>query len=185
MGKRYGLFYAFGAVPGAFAGIMAFRLAHMHGISGMDGWRWLFIIERVLACVAAFLGYWLLINLPNARRNNWRFLSNHERAWVVARINADRGDAKPTHFSLQKFTRHMLDIKVLGFGLLFFCCSTQGYAMSFFTPIILTSGWIGDKYKLRGPLIVFNYILSVIGLSLMGSHKALGVWFFGIFLTAA
>ncbi|KAL6355852.1 hypothetical protein LRP88_09435 [Fusarium phalaenopsidis] len=140
MGKRYGLFYAFGAVPGAFAGIMAFRLAHMHGISGMDGWRWLFIIERVLACVAAFLGYWLLINLPNARRNNWRFLSNHERAWVVARINADRGDAKPTHFSLQKFTRHMLDIKVLGFGLLFFCCSTQGYAMSFFTPIILTSG---------------------------------------------
>ncbi|KAM6532637.1 hypothetical protein FALCPG4_005691 [Fusarium falciforme] len=47
------------------------------------------------------------------------------------------------------------------------------------------TGWIGDKYRLHGRLIVFNCILSIIGLSLMGFHKAVGVRFFGIFLTAA
>ncbi|WKT43694.1 Major facilitator superfamily [Fusarium oxysporum f. sp. vasinfectum] len=212
VGKRYGLFYAFGAVTGAFAGIMAYGLVHMHGINGMGGWRWLFIIEGILTCAIALIGYWLLVDFPDSGRSNWKFLSEHERAWVVARVNTDRGDARPTQLNLRKFLFHMLDIKVWGFGLLFFCCSTQGYAMSFFTPIILTSGmgfnrtatqlinitpmlaaavamyatgYIGDRFRIRGPLIVFNSVLAIVGMSLMGFHRLVGVRFFGIFLTAA
>ncbi|ENH73635.1 hypothetical protein FOC1_g10002887 [Fusarium oxysporum f. sp. cubense race 1] len=190
----------------------SFALVHMHGINGMGGWRWLFIIEGILTCAIALIGYWLLVDFPDSGRSNWKFLSEHERAWVVARVNADRGDARPTQLNLRKFLFHMLDIKVWGFGLLFFCCSTQGYAMSFFMPIILTSGmgfnrtatqlinitpmlaaavamyatgYIGDRFRIRGPLIFFNSVLAIVGMSLMGFHRVVGVRFFGIFLTAA
>src|SRR6478735_7213630 len=84
------------------------QLVHMHGINGMGGWRWLFIIEGILTCAIALIGYWLLVDFPDSGRSNWKFLSEHERAWVVARVNADRGDARPTQFNLRKFLFHML-----------------------------------------------------------------------------
>ncbi|KAL2838668.1 major facilitator superfamily domain-containing protein [Aspergillus pseudodeflectus] len=186
VGKRYGLFYAFGAVAGALAGLMAYGLVHLDGVRGMGGWRWLFIVEGTLTCVIAMAGYILL-----------KFLSAHERAWVVARVNADRGDANGARFSLKLFAQQALDFKLGVFGLLFFCTSTQGYTLSFFTPIILTAGmgfdatatqllqitpmlwaaccmffvgWVGGKWRIPGPLILFNIIVGVrfLGLFLAG-----------------
>ncbi|KAH7378567.1 major facilitator superfamily domain-containing protein [Cadophora sp. MPI-SDFR-AT-0126] len=212
MGKRYALFYAFGAVTGALAGIMAYGLVHMQGIAGMGGWRWLFIIEGILTCIIAMAGYWLLVDFPDSSRNNWKFLTTEERAWIVARVDADRGDANPTKFSIKKFAGHALDFKVWAFGLLFFCTSTQGYGMSFFTPIILTMGmgfdrtatqlisvtpllfgavvmfgvgWVGDRWKIRGPLIIMNMTIAITGLSLIGFVTVTGVRFFGMFLASA
>ncbi|KAH7111233.1 major facilitator superfamily domain-containing protein [Dactylonectria macrodidyma] len=212
MGRRYAMFYAFGAVAGALAGIMAYGLVHMHGIANMGGWRWLFIVEGILTCVIALVGSWLLVDFPDSKRKSWRFLTDRERAWVVSRVDADRGDASATKFSVKKFASHALDFKVWAFGLLFFCTSTQGYAMSFFTPIILTMGmgfgrtatqlisvtpllfgavvmyaigWIGDRWKLRGPLIIFNMVAAIIGLVLIGFHSTTGVRFFGVFLASA
>jgi hypothetical protein len=40
------------------------------------------------------------------------------------------------------------------------------------------SGMIGDKYRIRGPLILFNAILSIIGLAVMGFVKSTGVRYF-------
>ncbi|KAL2842521.1 major facilitator superfamily domain-containing protein [Aspergillus pseudoustus] len=211
MGKRYGLFYAFGAVAGAFAGLMAYGLVHMHGIKGMGGWRWLFIVEGILTCIIAVVGYIFLVDFPDSARSNWRFLSAHERDWVVARVNADRGDATTTKFTLKIFAQQALDFKLWVFGLLFFCTSTQGYALSFFTPIILTAGmgfdatatqllqitpmiwaaccmfiigWVGDRWRIRGPLIIFNMTTAVVGLTLLGFHSVVGVRFLGLFLAS-
>ncbi|KAM5352980.1 hypothetical protein ACJ41O_005702 [Fusarium nematophilum] len=212
MGRRYALFYAFGAVTGALAGVMAYGLVHMHGIANYGGWRWLFLIEGAITVLVALCGYWLLIDFPDSKRKTWKFLTNNERAWVVSRVNADRGDVEPTRFSLKRFVSLALDLKVWMFGLLFFCTSTQGYAMAFFTPIILTMGmgfdrtatqlitiapptfgaivtfalgWVGDRYRIRGPIIAFNNVVAVIGLSLIGFHTAVGVRFFGLFLATA
>ncbi|CAH0025579.1 unnamed protein product [Clonostachys rhizophaga] len=212
MGKRYALFYAFGAVAGALAGIMAYGIVHMHGIAGMGGWRWLFIIEGIITCVIAALGYWLLVGFPDDNKKDSKFLTDNERAWIVARVNADRGDAITTKFSLKKFSRHALDFKVWAFGLLFFCSSTQGYALSFFTPIILTIGmgfdktatqlisvtptlfaavvmfivgWIGDRWRVRGPLIIGNMVMAIVGVTLVGFHPVTGVRFFGLYLASA
>ncbi|WAO96900.1 Hypothetical protein NCS54_01459200 [Fusarium falciforme] len=212
MGRRYALFYAFGAVAGAFAGVMAYGLVHMHGIANYGGWRWLFLIEGAITVLVALCGYWLLIDFPDSKRKTWRFLTDNERAWVINRVNTDRGDVEPTRFSVKKFVSLGLDFKVWMFGLLFFCTSTQGYAMAFFTPIILTMGmgfdrtatqlitiapptfgaivtfalgWVGDRYRIRGPIVAFNNVVAVIGLSLIGFHTVVGVRFLGLFLATA
>ena len=45
--------------------------------------------------------------------------------------------------------------------------------------------WLGDKYHLRGPIILFNMVLCLVGLPIMGFHANSNVRYFGVFLTTA
>jgi MFS family permease len=95
---------------------------------------------------------------------------------------------------------------------IFFNTTTVSYALAYFLPIILrvnmgfsvgasqclvappyafaaivmyATGWLGDKKKIRGPIIIFNMILCLVGLPIMGFHKNSAVRYFGVFLTTA
>lgn len=50
---------------------------------------------------------------------------------------------------------------------------------------MVLTGWWGDKYKMRGPALVFNAMLAIIGLSLVGFHHSPKVRYFGVFLATA
>lgn len=49
--------------------------------------------------------------------------------------------------------------------------------------LMFCTAWVGDRYHTRGPIIVFNCILALIGLPLMGFAKTSAVRYFGVFLT--
>lgn len=42
--------------------------------------------------------------------------------------------------------------------------------------------WLCDKKKVRGPIIIFNCVMVLIGLPIMGFHPKSGVRYFGVFL---
>lgn len=46
--QRFSFFYLFGCVSSALAGILAYGLSQMDGIQGIQGWRWIFIMEGVV-----------------------------------------------------------------------------------------------------------------------------------------
>jgi len=50
---------------------------------------------------------------------------------------------------------------------------------------MFATGWAGDKYHLRGPVVIFNMLLCLIGLPIMGFHSNSHVRYFGVFLTTA
>lgn len=212
VGKRYSAFYLLGCVASAFAGILAYGLMHMGGLAGLTGWRWIFIMEGIITCLLGIAGYWLLVDFPDSKRASWRFLGDHERAWVVARVNADRGDAHVHEFSWVNFFKAGADPKIWAYAMVFFNTTTITYALAYFLPLILmgnmgfsvgasqclvappyafagivmfATGWIGDKYRVRGPIVVFNMLLCVIGLPIMGFAKNSGARYFGVFLTTA
>lgn len=56
----------------------------MAGLAGLSGWRWIFIIEGLMTVVLSVIGYWLLVDFPDASRQNWSFLGAREREWYVA-----------------------------------------------------------------------------------------------------
>jgi hypothetical protein len=56
----------------------------MGGLSGLTGWRWIFIIEGILTMVLGVIGYWLLVDFPDAKRSTWAFLGAREREWYVS-----------------------------------------------------------------------------------------------------
>lgn len=47
------------------------------------------------------------------------------------------------------------------------------------------TGWLGDRYMLRGPIIIGDMILSVVGTCLIGFHGDVAVRYVGVFLTTA
>ena len=109
MGKRYAFFYVIGSLASAFSGIIAFGLIHLDGAGGLEGWRWIFIVEGLLTVVIGVAGYWLLVAFPDSDRKVWGFLNARERAWIVDRVKVDRGDAGVTSFELKKFLRGAAD----------------------------------------------------------------------------
>ncbi|KAI0540840.1 major facilitator superfamily domain-containing protein [Xylaria digitata] len=212
LGRRYGLFYVIGSVTSAFSGILAFGIIHLEGAGGLRGWRWIFVIEGIVTILLGIAGYWLLVDFPDSNRKTWKFLSAKERAWVVNRVNADRGDVEAPKFRLSKFLSAGLDWRVWAYGLIAFGSTTITYALAFFLPIILNEnigydvgtsqalvappyafagifmyamGWLGDKYRTRGLIIVINMVVCLIGLPILGWHPDPKVRYFGAFLLVA
>ncbi|KAI8655200.1 MFS domain-containing protein [Fusarium keratoplasticum] len=212
VGKRYSAFYLLGCVASAFSGILAYGLMQLNGREGLTGWRWIFIIEGVLTVALGIAGYWLLVDFPDSKRKTWSFLGQRERDWVVSRIHRDRGDTEVPAFELGKFLGGAKDWKVWAYALIFFDTTTITYALAYTLPIILVgnmgfsvgeaqclvappyafagivmfaTAWVGDKYHIRGPIIIFNMILCLIGLPIMGWATNPNVRYFGVFLVTA
>jgi hypothetical protein len=123
-----------------------------------------------------------------------RFFSDREYDFILRRISRDRADAELEDFHWRKYLSAALDVKPWAFGLIFFCTTTVAYAISYFMPIILNeemgfsigaslclyappyaasafvtyaTAWFADKYRLRGPILIFNAFLCLVGLPLM------------------
>jgi MFS family permease len=50
------------------------------------------------------------------------------------------------------------------------CLVAPPYALA--AIVMYATGWAGDKYHLRGPIIIFNMVLCLIGLPIMGFHSS-------------
>lgn len=184
----------------------------LNGRENLTGWRWIFIIEGVITCALAIGSYWLLVDFPDSKRKSWNFLGQRERDWIVARIQRDRGDSVVPPFNLAKFMRAGADWKIWAYALIFFGTTTITYALAYTLPILLvqnmgfsigaaqclvappyvfagiimfSTAYLGDKHRLRGPIIIFNMLLCVIGLPIMGWTESTAVRYFGVFLVTA
>jgi MFS family permease len=166
-------------------------------------------IEGTLTCVLAFVAYMMIVDFPENSWKSWRFLNKKEADFVVARIEYDRNDVETVPFNLREYMRNGLDSKVWGFAWLYMMTTTNTYAIAYFLPIILKNGlgfdtasaqclvappyaaaavvmviqaYYGDKWRVRGPIILFNCAMGILGLGLLGYVKQSGVRYFGVFL---
>ncbi|KAI0480963.1 MFS general substrate transporter [Xylariaceae sp. FL0804] len=212
VGKRFSFFYVIGCLASAFAGILAFGLTKLDGRGGIAGWRWIFLVEGLLTCVISLAGYWFLVDFPDSSRKSWNFLNHSERQWIIKRVNVDRGDAETPKFNLGKFLGAGLDWKIWAQCMIAFGTTTMNYALAYFLPIILNDNlgysvgtaqcltappyvlagvvmwslsWVGDRYHIRGPIVVVNMLIAVTGIALLGWAANNGVRYFGAFLLTA
>ncbi len=129
----------------------------------------------------------MIVDFPELSPKSWHFLNRREAAFVVARIEHDRADVKTERFSLGSYLRNAYDSKVWGFAALHMFTTTNSYAIAYFLPIILRDGmgffvakgqclvappycaaaivmvieaYYGDKWHLRGPIVVFNAFIG-------------------------
>lgn len=166
-------------------------------------------MEGLITCVLGIVGYFLIVDFPEVAHKSFRFLNARESSFIVARIQKDRADAIPEPFVLSTYLKGALDLKVWAFASLFGLCTTNTYAIAYFLPVILNRGMgfsiaqsqclvappyaaaavvmygcavLGDKYRIRGPIVAGNAVLGLIGLPLLGYAKNNGVRYFGVFI---
>ncbi|KEF56660.1 uncharacterized protein A1O9_06849 [Exophiala aquamarina CBS 119918] len=208
--KRLAAFYLVSVFVGGFSNILAYGLMQMEGVGGQRGWQWIFIIEGLLTQLVAIAAWFLIIDFPD-KAHKKHFLSAAEAAFVKQRIETDRGDAEPDSLTWAKFFFHLRDWKLWVFALMFMSTTMPAYAFAYFTPVILRGmgfsagvanllsappvitalpcalflAWVGDRYHFRGPIIVTQSLIVIIGLMITAYHRSNGVRYFGIFLGIA
>lgn len=87
---RQALFFSAASVAGAFSGLLAFAIAKMDGIGGLEGWRWIFILEGIATVIVAVIAFFTLYDFPETAT----FLTEEERAFIVFRLKYQSGIAR-------------------------------------------------------------------------------------------
>ncbi|KAL1991065.1 hypothetical protein VTN49DRAFT_5569 [Thermomyces lanuginosus] len=210
---RQTLFFSAASIAGAFSGLLAFAIAKMDGVGGLEGWRWIFILEGIATVVVALFAFFLIYDFPETAK----FLTKEERAWVVTRLkyqgSGDRRVAQAEKFEWKYVKDAFMDWQIYLGLIMYWGIVCPLYGISLFLPSIINdlgyesstaqlltvpiyitaaivaviTAWFSDKYKQRSPFIFFFMCLIVAGFVICiaaAGRGVPGVVYFGVFLTA-
>lgn len=203
---RISLFFSAASLAGAFGGVLAWGIAHMNGVGGLHGWRWIFILEGILTVLVSLVSYRFVANYPATAK----FLTEKERACVHARLEASNDATRNEGFTWGNVLMALRDPKVWLYGLGFHTMSLPLYTLSLFLPTIikelgftaaqaqlltvppyafataltLTVALLSERFKLRAPFIMGSAGLAIIGYIILLTETRAGVAYFGTILAA-
>ena len=210
--QRLAIFYTASAFSGALSGLLAFAIARMDGVRGLEGWRWIFLIEGAVTVAAGIFMPLLIPDTPEAaswlQADEKRFIDLRLRQSGV-RTATQEGD----RFSWRLLAKTMIDWKILLGILLAWANSVPNAAFKFTMPQIINqlgftttqsqlltippyfcggvSAWVvgryADRFKWRMPFIVGPLVVVATALGiLMGLSSNIkgnvGPMYFGIVL---
>ncbi|KIV77269.1 hypothetical protein PV11_09080 [Exophiala sideris] len=190
--------------------IVNFGLNHLDHRGGLRGWQYMYLVQGAVTMFLGFLTYFWMVEFPDQCERSFHFLSEDEKSLAISRINDDRRDGgKPEPLTMSAILVNFLDPKLYVFCVLFFLLNLVSTALSYFLPIILQSGmgfdsnkaillssppyyyavipvllssYIGDKYRIRAPVIIFNAICLIVGFCMLGFPSQVTVRYIGTFL---
>ena len=189
--------------------LVNYGLSRLDGRGGLASWRWMFVVQGLCTCVIGVVAFFWMVDFPEKAHRSFRFLTPEESAIATSRILRDRGDALIDEFSLPKVVVHARDPKVWVFACMFFLQNLVSTALSYFVPIILQGGigfssdeaivlsappyywavipvivssWFADRFRVRGPVIVFNALCLITGFGMLGFAQNPVARYVGVFL---
>ncbi|CAG8620656.1 1578_t:CDS:2 [Rhizophagus irregularis] len=103
LATRLTIFYCGGALAGAFGGFISFVVTgNMNGILGMEGWRWLLLIEGICSLFISIIAYFLLPDFPSRAK----FLTTNERNLILNRLETpNNGSYENDNRSSKEFSK--------------------------------------------------------------------------------
>ena len=192
---RIALFYSASALAGAFSGLLAFAIAKLDGVAGLEGWRWIFILEGIVSVLAGVLTFWCLVDTP-ALSGKW--LTPEEIRYLELRQYAVQGNSmqvreaeKSRKWEIARSV--LLDWQLYLQALVYWSNTVPNYGMKFTMPQIIKnmgysssnaqlltippyvvgalsayiSGVLSDKFKWRMPFIVSAQMLVLISFAIL------------------
>ncbi|EGX95801.1 MFS nicotinic acid transporter Tna1, putative [Cordyceps militaris CM01] len=181
---RMSIFFAAASLAGAFSGILAFAISKMNGIGGLEGWRWIFILEGLLTIVVAVVIPFVLPDSPETAK----FLSDDEKAIVIHRLRHDSGTESGIVGTGEKFQwkyliAAMLDWKLYLSIFIYWGHSIPIYAFTFTAPTIIRQlGYSAANAQLLTiPVYFFGALTTVVVSRLADRYKCRWVFITGAY----
>ncbi|KAJ5514910.1 hypothetical protein N7463_004462 [Penicillium fimorum] len=189
---RIGLFYTAASLSGAFGGLLARGLAEIGPRGGIEGWRWILIIEGLLTFVCGVFSFFFL---PNSLESA-SFLTPEEKEFGGKRLRLDRpgsleGSREAESFRWSEVRRGVLDLQVWLSASAYFAILAGLYSFGLFLPTIIKNlnfakdanevqlwsvipyavaavltvvvAIISDRLRLRGVVMLFTLPVAIIG----------------------
>ena len=137
-------------------------LLELHGLWGLAGWQWMFIIEAVPAIILGVVVLFYLTDRPEKAK----WLADDERAWLVKTMEQEQaGKSKASH----SIWAGLADIRVLALSLVYFGTSAGLYTLGIWSPQIIKS--FGLSSFEVGLINAIPAIFAVVAMILWARHS--------------
>ncbi|KAJ5517800.1 Major facilitator superfamily domain general substrate transporter [Penicillium expansum] len=210
---RISYFYCASALSGAFSGLLAAAIAKMDGTAGLEGWRWIFILEGLASVALGIACFFLLIDTPALSK---RWLSPEEIRYLELSMFIKQGGTSTGEagFKWRDLKVVLLNWRIYVQAYLLFCQSALSYGTKFTLPTItkamgfsstnaqLTSAppyiagaisaivfaRLSDRFYWRMPFVCIPMIIVVVAYSIIMSlngalEEKKGVAYFAVVLS--
>jgi ACS family tartrate transporter-like MFS transporter len=138
-------------------------LLEMHGLLGLKGWHWLFIVEGLPAVILGVIALKFLDDKPE----HARWLSRDERTALADTLAAEARATRETGYAElgQALTRP----RVLALGFLYFCIVIGFYGVSFWMPQVIQT--YGQTPLRIGFLTAIPFFFAAVAMVAWGAHS--------------
>lgn len=141
-------------------GPLSIWLLQMHGMLGLAGWQWMFIIEGLPACVLGLITLKVLANRPAEAK----WLTPQERDALTGMLDQEKARADKRH----GFSAALKDPRVWILSTITFSFTVGTYGIGIWLPQMLKAQ--GVELGLIGWVAAVPYFFSTIGLLLWARH---------------
>jgi ACS family tartrate transporter-like MFS transporter len=138
-------------------------LLELHGLLGLKGWHWLFIVEGLPAVILGVIAFKFLDDRPE----HARWLSQEERTALASTLAAEARATRETGYAElgQALTRP----RVLVLGFLYFCIVIGFYGVSFWMPQVIQT--YGQTPLQIGFLTAIPFFFAAVAMVAWGAHS--------------
>lgn len=204
---RIGIFYTAASLSGAFGGLLARGLSAIGPRGGLEGWRWIFIVEGLLTVVSGLIAFvWLPNGVASAK-----FLTTEERDFACERLANDNGgrfnpalEAEEA-FKWSEVCRGLFNVQIWLTSTAYFAMLSGVYSFGLFLPTIVNAlqitsnantvqlwtvipyavatpttvavAFISDRIKLRGLPMLIMLPVSIAGYATIAHVQSASVRF--------
>ena len=138
-------------------------LLELHGLLGLAGWQWMFVLEAVPAIVLGVVVLFFMTDRPE--QATW--LDDHERNWLVTSMNAEA--AQKAGIASHSLWRGLADLRVIALSLVYFGTSAGLYTLGIWAPQIIKE--FGLTYLQVGILNAVPGVIAVVAMVLWARHS--------------
>ena len=161
--KAVALFMAAVPVSSAIGStVSSLLISNGHGVFGLAGWRFMFLVEGIPAILLAVATWFYLTDRPEQAK----WLSEDERRWLATEMDNERRATEAEHdWPLRKALTHP---RILGLAFVYFAIAYGLYALGFFLPTIISG--FGEQFGTKLSTVeagLVNAVPYVIGAVVM------------------
>ncbi|KAB8225101.1 major facilitator superfamily domain-containing protein [Aspergillus novoparasiticus] len=179
--SRIAVFMCSATLSGAFGGAIAYGVGHLNGARGLEGWRWLFLVEGVPTIAAGLLVFLFLPSYPD--KVGW--LTDEEKEAQALRLE-DGGSSGEDKLNWKDAKETLLSARLYVHYLTYLSISAGVASLSLFAPTIIAGlgytdlqaqlftvppyavayvvtlglAWLSDRLKCRGAIACGSQVMA-------------------------
>ncbi|KLP12325.1 allantoate permease [Fusarium fujikuroi] len=167
---RYAVLYSGLVLATAVSGLLAAGIfAGLGGVTGLQGWRWLFILEGAVTFLLGLVAFVMLPDFPATKSQSWLFTAE-EKEVAVTRMARDAVSEEEHDQSVMHGLRlAVTDIKVWAFAAghdgssrtITLVCTAPPYLLGSFISYFIA--WHSDRKAERGWHISVAILFAIVG----------------------
>ncbi|MGA7778719.1 MAG: MFS transporter [Paraburkholderia sp.] len=159
--KALSMFFMAIPLAGILGGPLSGGIMHtFQGLHGLEGWKWLFMLEALPSLV---LGFAIILYLDNGIASA-KWLNDDEKTLLKRNVEKDRTQTTE-HISIRAFIG---DRRLWLMAGIYFCVVLGQYGLTFWLPTIIRRAGVADPLWI-GVFTAIPYTCAIIALPLLGA----------------